>query len=299
MKIGLALGAGAARGWAHIGIIEALEEMGVQIDVVSGCSIGAYVGAAYTSGHLSELKEWACTLGEWQILSLLGVGINKGGIASGKRVFDKLSESFSASHFSEMQLPFAVTATDMHTGREVVFKEGAIGESIRASCAIPGLFAPVYYQERWLIDGAVVNPVPVNLCRQLGADVVIAVNLAADFRPALMDKQREAHRENQEKTDAVLAKSSSLLRTWFSPDKADDALNPPGIMSVMSSALEIMQARVTRSRLAGDPPNILIEPHLRDVGILEFNRAEELIQHGRDAVDRLAQQIDYQLNHTQ
>lgn len=297
MKIGLALGAGAARGWAHIGIIEALEEMGVQIDVVAGCSIGAYVGSAYASGHLADLKEWACSLGEWQILTLLGVGINTGGIASGKRVFEKLVDEFSVPNFAQMQKPFAVTATDMHTGLEVVFKEGEIGESIRASCAIPGLFAPVQYQGRWLIDGAVVNPVPVNLCRELGADVVIAVNLAADFRPEMIEKFRVEHTESQRKTDEFLAQNTSLLRSWFSPDKSKEQDSPPGIMSVMSSALDIMQARVTRSRLAGDPPHILIEPHLRNVGILEFNRAEELIQNGREAVERLSEQIDYQLNY--
>lgn len=300
MKIGLALGAGAARGWAHIGIIEALEDMGIQVDVVSGCSIGAYVGAAYASGKLDLLKEWACTLGEWQILTLLGVGLNKGGIASGQRVFDKLSEEFSFAEFSQMHKPFAVTATDMHTGREVIFKEGAIGNSIKASCAIPGLFSPVKYNDRWLIDGAVVNPVPINLCRQLGADFVIAVNLAADFRPEFREEFRSEHQASQKKTDEVLAESTSLIRTWFSPDKnKDEESSPPGIMSVMSSALDIMQARVTRSRLAGDPPDILIEPHLRNVGILEFNRAEELIQYGKASVERLSEQIEYQLNYRQ
>lgn len=297
MKVGLALGAGAARGWAHIGIIEALEDMGVQIDVVAGCSIGAYVGSAYASGHLAELKNWACSLDEWQILTLLGVGINSGGIASGKRVFEKLADEFTAPNFEQMQKPFAVIATNMHTGREVVFKEGEIGESIRASCAIPGLFAPVKYQGQWLIDGAVVNPVPVNVCRQLGADIVIAINLTADFRPQIMERNPSEHIARQHKTDEFFEKNSSLIRSWFSPEKSKEQDSPPGIMSVMSSALDIMQARVTRSRLAGDPPNILIEPNLYDVGILEFNRAEELIQNGREAVERLSQQIEYQLRH--
>ena len=295
MKVGLALGAGAARGWAHIGIIEALEDMGVQIDVVAGCSIGAYVGSAYTSGHLAELKNWACSLDEWQILTLLGVGINSGGIASGKRVFEKLADEFTAPNFEQMQKPFAVIATNMHTGREVVFKEGEIGESIRASCAIPGLFTPVKYQGQWLIDGAVVNPVPVNVCRQLGADIVIAINLTADFRPQIMERNPSEHIARQHKTDEFFEKNSSLIRSCFSTEKSKEQKTHPGIMSVMSSALDIMQARVTRSRLAGDPPNILIEPHLYDVGILEFNRAEELIQNGREAVERLSQQIEYQL----
>ena len=338
MKIGLALGAGAARGWTHIGIIEALEKLGVKIDVVAGCSIGAYVGAAYASGKLEGLKEWACSLSDWQVLALMGVGLRRGGIASGQKVFDKLASEFCESTYEDMLKPFAAVATDLYTGREVVFNSGPIGDTIQASCAIPALFAPVAHGDRWLVDGAVVNPVPVNLCRQLGADFVIAVNLNADFRPLRLEKLRQDHEENQRKTEDLYTKSQNVLRQWFSPDnKEEKALekkdekdsvsagnvkteegiasdvienveeeltevpakvnkrNPPGIMSVMSSSLEILQARVTRSRLAGDPPDILIEPQLTDVGIMEFHRAEELCAKGEETIARLAEQIRYQL----
>lgn len=340
MKIGLALGAGAARGWTHIGIIEALEKLGIKIDVVAGCSIGAYVGAAYSSGKLEGLKEWACSLSDWQVLALMGVGLRRGGIASGQKVFDKLASEFCVSSYEEMLKPFATVATDLYTGREVVFNSGPIGDTIQASCAIPALFAPVAHGDRWLVDGAVVNPVPVNLCRQLGADFVIAVNLNADFRPLRLEKLRQDHEENQRKTEDFFTKSQNVLRQWFSPDsKEEKALenndnndevltdtdevkteegiaseviekveeeftevpakvnkrNPPGIMSVMSSSLEILQARVTRSRLAGDPPDILIEPQLTDVGIMEFHRAEELCAKGEETIARIAEQIRYQL----
>lgn len=339
MKIGLALGAGAARGWTHIGIIEALEKLGVKIDVVAGCSIGAYVGAAYASGKMEGLKEWACSLSDWQVLALMGVGLRRGGIASGQKVFDKLASEFCESTYEEMLKPFAAVATDLYTGREVVFNSGPIGDTIQASCAIPALFAPVAHGDRWLVDGAVVNPVPVNLCRQLGADFVIAVNLNADFRPLRLEKLRQDHEENQRKTEDFFTKSQNVLRQWFSPDSKDDKTsdeneeqlqvnasedvnieesiasdviekveeeftevpakvnkrNPPGIMSVMSSSLEILQARVTRSRLAGDPPDILIEPQLTDVGIMEFHRAEELCAKGEETIARIAEQIRYQL----
>ena len=340
MKIGLALGAGAARGWTHIGIIEALEKLGVKIDVVAGCSIGAYVGAAYASGKLEDLKEWACSLSDWQVLALMGVGLRRGGIASGQKVFDKLASEFCAPSYEDMLKPFASVATDLYTGREVVFNSGPIGDTIQASCAIPALFAPVAHGDRWLVDGAVVNPVPVNLCRQLGADFVIAVNLNADLRPLRLEKLRQDHEENHRKTEDFFTKSQNVLRQWFSPDsKEEKALekidekeevlsdtndvkteegiaseviekveeeftevpakvskrNPPGIMSVMSSSLEILQARVTRSRLAGDPPDILIEPQLTDVGIMEFHRAEELCAKGEETIARVAEQIRYQL----
>lgn len=297
MKIGLALGAGAARGWAHIGIINALEELGVKIDVVAGCSIGAYVGSAYASGHLSELEEWANTLTEWQVFGLLGVGFRRGGLASGQKVFDKHRLDFCAESFEKMDKPFTAVATDLYSGKEVVFNKGDINDAIQASCAIPALFPPIEHEGRWLVDGAVVNPVPVNQCRQLGADFVIAVNLSADFRPQLIEKFETEHIASQKKTDEMIGKSANgFMKQWFSPDPKPNKTTPPGIMGVMSSALEILQARVTRSRLAGDPPDILIEPQLRDVGLLEFHRAQELADKGRRSVERLAEQIAYQLN---
>jgi NTE family protein len=297
VKVGLALGAGAARGWAHIGIIRALEDLGVEIHVVAGCSIGAYVGSAYASGKLNELETWANTLTEWQVFSLLGVGFKRGGLASGQKVFDKHRDEFCAPSYEEMDKPFIAVATDLYSGKEVVFDKGEIKDSIRASCAIPALFPPIEHKGRWLVDGAVVNPVPVNQCRQLGADFVIAVNLSADFRPQLIQKYEKEHIASQKKTDELMGKASSgFMKQWFSPQTRPNKKTPPGIMGVMSSSLEILQARVTRSRLAGDPPDILIEPQLRDVGLLEFHRAAELAENGSKSVHRLAQQIAYQLN---
>lgn len=297
MKIGLALGAGAARGWAHIGIIKALEEIGVNIDVVAGCSIGAYVGSAYASGNLKELETWAYSLTEWQVFSLLGVGFKRGGLASGQKVFEKHREQFCAKHFEQMNKPFCAVATDLYSGKEVVFNKGEVADAIQASCAIPALFSPIEHNGRWLVDGAVVNPVPVNQCRQLGADFVIAVNLSADFRPQLIEKSEKEHIASQKKTDEMMGKGSiGFMKQWFSPDPKPNKKTPPGIMGVMSSSLEILQARVTRSRLAGDPPDILIEPQLRDVGLLEFHRAQELADKGQQSVQRLAEQIAYQLN---
>jgi NTE family protein len=297
MKIGLALGAGAARGWAHIGIIRALQKAGVQIDIIAGCSIGAYVGAAFASGKLDELEAWANTLTEWQVFKLLGVGFRRGGLASGQKVFDKLKSDFCAPTFEAMNIPFACVATDLNSGKEVVFSKGEIGDSIQASCAIPALFSPVDHNGRWLVDGAVANPVPVNQCRHMGADFVIAVNLSADFRPRLIEKCEFEHEENQRKTDAMLDRANdSFIKKWLSADPKSNKRPSPGIVGVMSSSLEILQARVTRSRLAGEPPDILIEPQLHDVGMLEFYRASEVAEKGNQAVERLAKQIAFQLN---
>lgn len=319
MKIGLALGSGAARGWSHIGIIQALEELGIDIDVVAGCSIGAYVGAAYTSGKLQELADWASSLSEWQVLGLMGVGLRKGGLASGLKVFQALEENFSEQQFEALSKPLAVVATDLYSGQEVSFLTGSIDVAIRASCAIPGLFPPIPFNDRWLVDGAVVNPVPVNLCRQMGADFVIAVNLSADFRPQLSKEYNQEHAKNQQKTTDFFKKSQEIMQQLFKgadkKDKTSDETQDseslltltkepssplpstpaPSIIGVMTSSLEILQARVTRSRLAGDPPDVLIEPQLRDVGSMEFHRAEELIEEGQKSVARVAEQIKYQL----
>jgi NTE family protein len=338
MKIGLALGSGAARGWAHIGVIQALEEMGVEIDIVSGCSIGSYVGASYASGKLPELAEWVESLTEWQVFALMGVGFHKGGLVSGLKVFKALQENFCFETFQELNKPFAAVATDLYSGREVNFMDGSVIEAVKASCAIPGLFPPLLFKNRWLVDGGVVNPVPVNMCRMLGADIVIAVNLSADFRPQSIINNQIDHGNNQKKTSDFFKRSQQQIQQWFK--KSEDAdqetiekellagdeflteecleilepvniehQNPrdlstednivvppaPSIINAMTGSLDILSARVTRSRLAGDPPDILIEPQLGDFGMMEFYRAKELIEHGRASVQRIANQIKYQL----
>jgi len=338
MKIGLALGSGASRGWAHIGVIQALEEMDIQIDVVSGCSIGSYVGAAYASGKLPELAEWVESLTEWQVFALMGVGFHKGGLVSGLKVFKALHENFSFETFEELNKPFAAVATDLYSGREVNFMSGSVIEAVKASCAIPGLFPPLLFENRWLVDGGVVNPVPVNMCRMLGADVVIAVNLSADFRPQSLVNSQIDHGNNQKKTSDFFKRSQQQIQQWFTKNEDTDPetqqqnliadneflteecleiLEPtnveqqiaenliseeqivvppaPSIINAMTGSLDILSARVTRSRLAGDPPDILIEPQLRDFGMMEFYRATELIEHGRASVKRIADQIKYQL----
>lgn len=341
MKIGLALGSGASRGWAHIGVIQALEELGIKIDIVAGCSIGAYVGAAYSSGKLEPLAEWVESLTEWQVFSLMGVGFYRGGLVSGLKVFKALQENFSFDTFEQLKKPFAAVATDLYSGREVNFMQGSVIQAVRASCAIPGLFPPVCIDNRWLVDGGVVNPVPVNLCRMLGADIVFAINLSADFRPQSLLQNQLEHEKNQQKTSAFFKRSQSQIQQWFkkagnklsdnsdelenannaqqlvpNPDDgsvdileqanngeetnesnqdSSNTLPPPSILNAMSGSLDILQGRVTRSRLAGDPPDILIEPQLRDFGMMEFYRASELIEEGRNSVNRIADQIKYQL----
>lgn len=292
MRIGLALGSGAARGWAHIGVINALKALNIPIDVIAGCSIGAYVGAAHASGRLERLEDWALSLTDWHIFRLVGLGFHRGSLATGSKVFEKHKE-FSLDAFEEMSIPFACVATDLYRGTEVVFDAGAVSPAIQASCAIPALFAPVEKNGRWLIDGAAVNPVPVNICRQLGADFVIAVNLSSDYIPSHMRDSEESHKRMVQRTNQLTQSRPQFIKQWFSPDGGVSSGDAPGIMSVMSGALSILQNRVARSRLAGEPPDIIIEPYLSDVALLEFNRAEELVERGKHAVERLERQLCY------
>jgi NTE family protein len=312
-KIGLALGSGAARGWAHIGIIEALEELGIKISAISGCSIGSYVGATYCAGNLPELKSWVLGLNEWQVAKLMGVSIQKGGLVSGEKVFTKLKDEFVTENIEELPIPFSAVATDMRRGQEISFMQGSTADAIRASCSIPGIFSPHRYQNRWLLDGAVVNPVPVSLCRQLGVDIVIAVNLGSDFNPSETEKHNQQQKKNEDKFNKFMEQSMESFGQWwdskFPSDKreakaSDSKTNeskperpaPPSIVSCMSNAIDIMQDRVTRSRLAGDPPDILLSPKLGHIGIMEFYRAEEAIEIGRACVNRMTEQIKSQLN---
>lgn len=296
MKVGLALGSGAARGWAHIGIIQALEALGVEIEVVSGCSIGAYVGAAYCSGKLPELAEWSSGLTEWQVLSMLGVGLHKGGLVSGQKVFQALQDQFSVAEFEQLDKPLGIVATDLYSGKEITFTEGEIVRAVRASCAIPGFFPPVKYQNRWLVDGAVVNPVPVNLCNRLGSDFTIAVNLGADFRPQAKEQNKKGHEINQQKTNDFFAKSQEMMQQWFKGgEDKENRDNSPSVIGVMSTSMDIMQARLTRSRLAGDPPDLVIEPQLGNFGGTEYYQAKAMIEEGKQSVARLSEQIRYML----
>lgn len=302
MKVGLALGSGAARGWAHIGIIEALEEIGVQVSAVAGCSIGSYVGASYCAGNLSELKAWVLGMSEWQVATLMGVSMQKGGLVSGEKVFKKLADDFTTENIEQLTIPFSTVATDMRRGQEIIFTQGSTVDAIRSSCSIPGIFPPHRYQDRWLLDGAVVNPVPVSLCRQLGVDIVIAVNLNSDFSPSDTETHNQQQKKNEAKFNQFMGESiESISQWWDSKFPSDEEKSkqekqtPPSFFNCMTNAIDIMQDRVTRSRLAGDPPDILLSPKLGHIGIMEFHRAEEAIEIGRACVERMADQIAYQL----
>lgn len=317
MKLGLVLGSGAARGWAHIGIINRLREIGFEPDIVTGSSIGALVGAALASGKLNELQEWVQSLDNWQVFSLLDWGLGYGGLISGEKVFDKVTETIGDVHFEELTMPFGAVATDLFTGRETWLTQGSLKQALRCSCAIPGILAPYEYEGRWMVDGATVNPVPVSLCKAMGADFVIAIDLNSD-KSNLGAKNQEKVLPNAEpeeqldipekpldyvaqpgsemnQFDKLLLSGKNYLQQM--KNRKQEKARTPDVFAVMSGCIDIMQDRITRSQLAGDPPDLVIQPKLSEYGIMDFDKAKELIKIGEDCVDLYRPILQYKLEH--
>lgn len=347
-RVGLVLGGGAARGWAHIGAIRALEEAGIKPDVVCGTSIGALVGAVYANGDLDWLEEWVGKL-TWQtVVRLLDLRFS-GGLLGGRKVIDLFAKQFNGRAIDELAMPFTAVATELDTGREVWLREGGVVDAVRASIAIPGLFTPIWHDGVWLVDGGLSNPVPVSAARAMRADTVIAIDLnhdilngrdlggaidtvpretpaevaavardlAAGAQPELpldaqLEEQHALHADAQ--ADAESTPPAPLLRRngkpfprWLQPSGPGTLGGPdvrvaprpnarvPSLLSSIAQSIDIMQVRITRSRLAGEPADVLIQPRLGGMGIFDFHRAEPAIAEGRAAVQYMLPAIKAQL----
>ncbi len=295
-KVGLVLGSGSARGWSHIGVIRALTEAGIQVDYVAGTSIGALVGAAYATDTIEVLEEWALQL-EWkQILSFMDVVLPKSGLIDGKKIAGLIRQHIHVKNIEELPLPFSAIATDLRMGQEVVLRKGDIIEAVRASISLPGIFTPVEKDHAFLIDGGLVNPLPVSTARDMGADFVIAVDLNSDvlpkkrIPPPLSTGNRSIPSRIRHGLGVGAAhplalslrkRISSLdlsvvmqIKTWLEPNLS------PDIFEVMSTSIRIMQTQVTKSNLQANPPDLLIQPKLGHINLMEFHRAEEAIAEG-------------------
>ena len=292
-KIGLALGGGSARGWAHIGVIRTLAEAGVVPDMVCGTSVGAFVGAAYVDGDLDRLEQWANSLTRQAVIGFLDFSLG-GGLIKGEKLIEFFRSHFVDMPISELPLPFAAVATDLQTGREIWLQAGMVSDAVRASIALPGLFTPVEHEGRWLADGGLVNPVPVSLCRAMGADLVIAVDLNSDIVGKHFRKARASKTDAPDHAGSVgetmLARIQSGMATLGIAAKTPD--NRPSMLDVLASSINIMQQRITRSRLAGDPADVLIAPRLTEFGLMEFHRAAAAIEIGSRAAKQALPQIN-------
>ncbi|WFU44065.1 patatin-like phospholipase family protein [Bradyrhizobium sp. CB82] len=300
--IGLALGGGAARGFAHIGILKTLLANGIVPNVVVGTSIGAVVGGAYASGHLDTLEDWARSFqGVRNILSYLDIRLNGSGLIGGEKLATRLEAAIGQTLIEDLSIKFATVATEVRTGHEIWLTRGRMVEAMRASYALPGIFAPVLIGDRWLVDGALVNPVPVSAARALGAEIVIAANLSSDIfthSTTIYSHGAMAAPVEPATTEDAAAKDTAKRRfpRFFSPERTVKREffgggGRPGISSVMVDAFNIMQDRITRARLAGDPPDMLITPRVGQIGWFDFHRADDLIAFGVRAAERAIDSI--------
>jgi NTE family protein len=284
-KIGLALGSGSARGWAHIGAIRALEERGVKPDCVCGTSIGALVGAIYASGQLDALERWVGGLAWRQVVRLMDITW-KGGLIRGQRLFNLFRSTFEDRDIAELGTRFGCVATELSSGREIWIQHGSLLDAARASIAMPGIFTPVVRDGTLLVDGGLVNPVPVSMCRTFGAEIVIAVDLSWGKLGPYRNMGR----------DLPTASERSWLERLRRRKAGDEEKPPdppiPSIFEVFNSALDIVEQRVARSRLAGEPADVLITPLLPDFGTMEYHRGAEAIAEGRAAVERMLPLIE-------
>lgn len=262
-RIALALGGGAARGWAHIGVLRAFDEEGIEVSMIAGTSIGALVGGCYLAGKLDELESFARSLTMRRIASLLDFTIRGSGLFGGMRLTKRMQEHLENHSIEELDRPFVAVATEINSGHEVWITRGSLITAIRASYALPGIFEPIKCNGRTLVDGALVNPVPVSVCRAHEEPLVVAVNLNYDLygRSAVIK-----HTASIQDLDGAPRQENSEARL--------------GLTGVMVQAFNIIQDRIARARLAGDPPDLSLLPRLSDIGLSEFHRAGEAIDRG-------------------
>jgi len=306
---GVALGSGSARGFAHIGVLKALQEMNIYPQIISGCSIGAFVGGAYISNHLESLEKWVCQLNLKDVLSFFDVSFSGGGIIVGDRFSRFMADYLGEKNIQDFDIRFGAVSTELTTGREVWFQEGLLHDAVRASMSLPGLFAPIKMGDQMLADGGIVNPVPVSICRAMGARTVLAVNLNNDVigkhfgnKPksipikwsADIIESEEHEPQNHLKQRLIKGLKQSMNAVF--PNRNEHKSKAPNMFDILASSVNIMQDRITRSRMAIDPPNILLEPCLSHVGWLEYYRAAECIQEGYNCVVKVRNEIEESLS---
>ena len=294
-RIGVVLGAGAARGWAHIGAVQELEALGIKPDVIVGSSIGSLVGGCYAAGKLPMLETFARSLTRRRMFGLIDFSFSGGGLISGERLRTRLEAELGGIMIEDLPVRFAGVATEIGGGHEIWLRRGSLVEAIRASYALPGVFEPVRVEGRWLFDGAIVNPVPVSVARALGAERVIAFNISSEHvgrGTAIQDPFGRLELPPPVEEPANDA-GGAISRWWWrsNASRANSEPAAPGLMTVMVNAFDILQDRIMRSRLAGDPPDALVQLKVGKIGMFEFHRADELIAIGREAVRRAAAEI--------
>jgi NTE family protein len=287
-RVGLALGSGGARGAAHVGILKVLEREGVKVSAIAGSSIGAMVGGAYAAGiPLSRIEEEWLTTSRTRLLRSFLPTFPRAGLSSGAGLRRYLREILGDVRIEELPVPFAAVATDLDTGEPVVLREGPLVEAIRASTAIPGIFQPVRWEGRLLVDGGMVEPLPVRVCRELGAEIVIAVDVNPRPKPTTPQARKAMASAGKVLREGLLDKPwvpghlAEVVREYA--EGKPDARPLPGIFEILSQCVAIFVQEILRLKLSLEPPDIYIRPRVRE----EYNylRAKENIRAGEEAME--------------
>lgn len=290
-KVGLALGSGSSRGWSHIGVIQALQEHDIPVDFVAGTSIGAYVGAIFASGHIEEFHQTVLDMDWKRVASLLDLSMSLTGVLEGRKVMDLAEHVMTVRTFQDLKIPLRVVAADLKTGEEIIFSEGSVKEAVRASISIPGIFRPVEINKRLCVDGGLLNPVPVDVVKKMGAEVIIAVDLNHCLIQRREKKKKSKQDEKRDKAlnKAILEKFSnrfssveSLLQSWFkfetgTGEKKEEI---PGFLDIYRQSVDIMEMQISRLGLRLNPPDILITPDLGHIKLMDFDLGKEIIEEG-------------------
>ncbi len=301
-KVGVVLGSGSSRGWAHIGVLQALTDSGIAVDCISGTSIGAYVGAIYAAGDLDRLAEFALSMDWRKVLSYMDLVFPKSGFIDGKRIKDLLAINTSAKTFDDLKIPLAILATDLDTGERIVLDRGSLADAIRASVGVPGIVTPVKQGNRWLVDGGLVDPIPVEAVRDLGAEVVIAVDLTntkvsrrnrtspkaahhpKDISELISTEKKALTQRLLDQYGRTSQRLKTLLTQWIRREEKS-----PHLLDVMAATINIMQKQIAAINLSLSPPDVLIQPQLGDLKMFDFDQAERSI---REGYDRTMEKVD-------
>jgi NTE family protein len=305
--LGLALGGGAARGLAHIGVLKVLEEAGITIDIIAGTSMGAFIGAMYAAGvPVTQMEKAAREIDWFRMARLLDPVLPTSGLTDGKKLVTFIAELLPARDFKDLKQSLAVTATDINTGESIIIKQGDLLEALRASLAFPGIFSPVRFGKRFLVDGGLCKPIPTDVARSLGAEKIIGISTI----PAVVKQTPETFLPPRHGR----AKTVSRWRGFFSARGIEQAmrsalgqeteetevetseyLKTPNIFRVCAQSVAIMENVINELRLRQNPHDLIIRPHLDGITLLEFYRAEEIIAAGEKATRAALPDIEYLL----
>ncbi|WP_304640515.1 patatin-like phospholipase family protein [Pseudomonas sp.] len=316
-SVALVLGSGGARGYAHIGVIQEIERRGYRIGCIAGCSMGAVIGGIHAAGKLDLYRDWVSGLAYLDLLRLLDLGFGNLGAIRGERIFGRIHEMLGEQRIEDLPIPFTAVASDLTNQQEVWFQQGCLHQAMRASAAIPSLFAPVLQGRRVLVDGGLLNPLPIVPVVSAHCDLIIAVNLNGTHhngysmpvieRPAPVRLQWEqwvgglsprnwlSRRDGLDAPEALEVEPpvetvEHRREDQAAPVEVDSHAGPASMLELVNLSFETMQTSLTQYKIAGYPPDVLIEVPRRLCRFFEFHRAPELIELGRmvasDALDR-------------